>query len=317
MAFTVYRSTDTGAPSLSGTNGSLVALLKACLVDGYGAKAAAGWTEEYAGANKSAFRQGAGCGYYLRVQDDGPGAGGALEARVVGYRTMTSVDNGSNAFPLTTQMANGLFVRKSATADATTRQWFVFADSKTAHIMIFTGDTSGVCFAWSFGDFVPFYRSSDGHCMIAGRTLENSASGVYECLDKSFGSVPGGYYGTQGLYVAVPSAIGGSTPVLLAGNCAYTSPSAFAMKGVVRFPNPADGRVVIDRIKLVNDRVVTQVEEIGYARGLWHLCHAAANFSSNGVIEGIGENKLRSFTVVVTGGTGGIYCVETSDTLDI
>jgi len=39
---TLFRSDDTGAPTLSGTEGSLIDVLKACLVDGYGAKAALG-----------------------------------------------------------------------------------------------------------------------------------------------------------------------------------------------------------------------------------------------------------------------------------
>lgn len=47
MAITVYRSDDTSAPLLTPTDGSFNALLKACLVDGYGSKLAAGWTMPY------------------------------------------------------------------------------------------------------------------------------------------------------------------------------------------------------------------------------------------------------------------------------
>ena len=47
MSFTIYRSTDASPPVLNGTAGSLRALLLACLVDGYGAKAAAGWAETF------------------------------------------------------------------------------------------------------------------------------------------------------------------------------------------------------------------------------------------------------------------------------
>ena len=39
--------TDTGAPQLQGTVGSLAAVLKAALVDGYGSVAPLGWTLEY------------------------------------------------------------------------------------------------------------------------------------------------------------------------------------------------------------------------------------------------------------------------------
>ncbi len=34
--FTVYKNTDGSAPTLNGTTDSLCALLRACLVDGYG-----------------------------------------------------------------------------------------------------------------------------------------------------------------------------------------------------------------------------------------------------------------------------------------
>ena len=47
MPVTVYRSTDAGAPLLTNSNGSLIAVLKACLVDGYGSKASAGWTAPF------------------------------------------------------------------------------------------------------------------------------------------------------------------------------------------------------------------------------------------------------------------------------
>ena len=42
MPWTVYRSDDAGAPNLTGAAGSLIAILDAVLVNGYGAKPAAG-----------------------------------------------------------------------------------------------------------------------------------------------------------------------------------------------------------------------------------------------------------------------------------
>ncbi|MGE3907973.1 MAG: hypothetical protein AB7K36_01385, partial [Chloroflexota bacterium] len=52
----IYRSTDSGAPVLTGQAGSLLNLLDKCLVDGYGSKAAAGWSRPYTGTNKTAYR---------------------------------------------------------------------------------------------------------------------------------------------------------------------------------------------------------------------------------------------------------------------
>ena len=78
----IYRSTDASAPTLEGVNGSLVALLDACLVNGYGSQSAAGWTIAYTTTNKRVYRNSTtdGTGFYLNVDDSGSGSGGAQEA---------------------------------------------------------------------------------------------------------------------------------------------------------------------------------------------------------------------------------------------
>lgn len=137
MAYTEYRSTDSGAPVLSGTAGSLIALLDACLVNGYGAKAAAGWTKNYSGTNKAVYRPSHGSRFYLRVLDDGSdGAQGARLARVRGYESMSDVDTGTGEFPTDAQVSGGLYLGKSSTADSTARTWVVLADGKRAIVMI-------------------------------------------------------------------------------------------------------------------------------------------------------------------------------------
>ena len=52
MAVTIYRHSDSGAPALPSSSsyegaGWYMDVLKACLVTGYGSKAAAGWTMDY------------------------------------------------------------------------------------------------------------------------------------------------------------------------------------------------------------------------------------------------------------------------------
>lgn len=44
---TIYRSDDPGAPVISDSRDGLYQILKACLIDGYGSKAAAGWSVVY------------------------------------------------------------------------------------------------------------------------------------------------------------------------------------------------------------------------------------------------------------------------------
>lgn len=71
MTVRIYRSTDAGAPQLSTTvDGSLAIILKACLVTGYGAKVAAGWSTEWQGTNQVALKMGSGSSGRILVVDD-------------------------------------------------------------------------------------------------------------------------------------------------------------------------------------------------------------------------------------------------------
>lgn len=114
MTVTIYRSSDASAPGLTGQAGSLIGVLDACLVNGYGAKAAAGWAKEFSGTNLAVYRAPSGNRLRIRVNDTG-----TTVARVVGYETMTDVDTGVNPFPTAAQVSGGLYVRKSETADST------------------------------------------------------------------------------------------------------------------------------------------------------------------------------------------------------
>src|SRR5574342_915592 len=140
--FIVYRSSDASAPVLTGQVGSLISLLDACLVTGYGVKPGAGWSKPYTGTNKAAFQNGFGSvQMLLRVDDNGPVT--AREARITGYETMSDVDTGVNPFPTAAQGVGGiamLVARKSATADATGRDWIIVADERTMYAFVQTGD---------------------------------------------------------------------------------------------------------------------------------------------------------------------------------
>ena len=75
MTVRVYSSTDASAPVLTGQVGSLIAVLDACLVNGYGTKTAAGWTKPFADASNTAvYRSGSGSRAFFRFFDDGTAA---------------------------------------------------------------------------------------------------------------------------------------------------------------------------------------------------------------------------------------------------
>lgn len=137
-AVTVYTSEDAGAPVLTGEAGSLINVLSKILVEGYGSKAAAGWTKPFTGANKAAFKMAAGTpSMYLRIDDTN-----AQDARVVAYVDMTDVDTGTSPFPTSGQQAGGLYCRKSATTGSTARPWYAIANDKAFYIFVGQAVTS-------------------------------------------------------------------------------------------------------------------------------------------------------------------------------
>jgi hypothetical protein len=193
MTVRVYKSSDAGAPVLTGQNGSLVALLDAVLVNGYGALAAAGWTINQTAANKRGYKQNlAGsnnaAGMLLYVDDSGPGAGAAKEARVCGFETMSAITpTGTGQFPTAAQSTVGigtLVVRKSVTADATARPWTCIANGQTIYLFIESGDTTTplATTTFCFGDFKSFKTADQYAVMIIGRTVENTGSAINDPL---------------------------------------------------------------------------------------------------------------------------------------
>jgi hypothetical protein len=315
MAVTIYRSSDSSAPTLTGEVGSLVNVLDKCLVAGYGAKTAAGWTKPFTGTNKAAFRPGSGLQYYLRVQDDAPGAGGAKEARVRGFETMSDVDNGTNLFPTAAQQSNGLFVRKSNSADAVTRVWIVIADVRTFYMFVLTGDVGNTYFGWSFGEFYSLKTNDTGRMYLIARTSENSGLGNQEVLDMQI-STPaatlGGHYiarDHQGNVGAVAAAKFGDKAMDTG------SSSSVPFAGVITFTNAPDNRIYISQVRLNTTTGGNYLR--GRLRGFWHWCHAVSAVSDGDTFDGSGDNAGKTFLMIKGTGNAGIYCLETSDTWEI
>lgn len=98
----LFSSTETGAPIFNGTAGTLINVLDACLVNGFGGRTSLGWTKAFSGVNLAAYQLGGGSNRYLRV-DDTVGQ----TARVRGFTTMSDVNTGTNPFPTDAQVAGG------------------------------------------------------------------------------------------------------------------------------------------------------------------------------------------------------------------
>lgn len=317
MAFTIYRSSDASAPAMTGQVGSLVALLDACLVNGYGAKSAAGWTKPYSDSTHTGvYRPDAGTRFYLRVNDNGPGAGTYKEARVVGYETMSDVNTGTNAFPTAAQMATQLFVRKSVALDATARDWIVLADSRTMYCFIKSEvavGAAGVYMCFTFGDFYSLVPSDLYNCILIARITENSTSSTTaETMSGLAATV--GTTASGGHYVTRPyTGLGGSLPVNKFGNPTFGG-SQFA--GTLPFPNASDGGIYQSRVWIGDPATAPQPSVRGRMRGLWATMHPIASFADGDTFNGTGDLAGRAFMFIKSAGNNGIYCTETSDTLE-
>lgn len=179
MAANFYFSTDAGAPTLSGTAGTLISVLDACLVNGYGSKSGAGWTKAFSGVNLAAYRMSTASpatGFYLRVDDSN-----ATASRIIGYETMTDVNTGTGPFPTNAQFANGLFAIKSSAAGATARPWAVVAENRSFYLFILGNVTTfGAGDTWNctvfFGDIIT-RKAVDGYncALIANSTASNQS----------------------------------------------------------------------------------------------------------------------------------------------
>lgn len=188
-----YSSTDASAPVLSGTLGSLIALLRAILVTGYGSKAAAGWTEPFAAASDVAvFRVSTSRaeGQYLRVDDSGGGAGGAREAFVRGYATMTDLATGTELTPTTAQLASGLVWPKSLTADSTAQVWRALATDRWVYLLI---NFSGHWLTWFAGVYEQRFVPSVARFLLVGHQIANASTSSHFGADwrfRGFASAP-------------------------------------------------------------------------------------------------------------------------------
>ena len=320
--FTVYKSTDTSAPTLSGTVGDLVNLMDKCLVTGYGSKAAAGWAATYSGTNKSALTQGTGSvGMLYRIQDDAPGATpGAREARVTGYESMTTVDAGTNPFPTAALGVGGVAMvvaRKSTAASATTRAWKVFADARTAYVFMASGDFASFYCALAIGEFYSFVSSDAYRNMIIGQIAEGTPS-IVASGDK-FGSI-------------IRSSINNTGHFLCRGHTGTGGACGFGkhahvlgvtgFSGAIPYTNPADGSLILTPVHIHDNTTAPAMGVRGRLRGIYQAPHPVGSFADGDTVTGVGDLSGKTFEVIKgvfdtdSNLHGGNVFIETSATVE-
>lgn len=328
MTVTVYKSTDTSAPSLTGQAGSLITLLDAILVNGYGSKTSQGWTKPFTGTNAASYRVGGGNQRYLDVADNA--AGSAAYARIVGYESMSALATGTNPFPTAAQFSGGLYCHKSATADATARPWFAYGNNLMFYLFVATDSsaTNPILGGFMFGDFTSYVAgdtyntllfagtttsaavtSTNNHWMLVNLSFaQNAMVGCYLARANTGlgGSVAGskhsngGMFGITGNSLSIPYAPGGTLQPTN-GTTVATPPA---------YPMAADSSLYMERFWILESGTFR-----GEMPGLWCPMHSAP-LAHLDTFSGAGSLASKSFEALRCNVTssGAEFFVETSST---
>ena len=316
MAVTVYRWDDPGAPVLSNPSaGSLIGVLDACLVNGYGTKPAAGWTKEFSGTNLAAYRQGAGSMCYLRVND----GTGSFKATARGYESMTDVDTGTNDFPTAAQLVNGIYIALSTSVTAVQKPWIVLADEKRFYLwvgasVLTAASALSASTTWQglffFGDIVSFRPGDTYCCQIAGSDSSSTATERFG-IGGSISSVNAGCFIARNAAQAV-GAINNNRSFDYHGANALTT---MGSSSCVAYPDPISGGLNLSRVHVSNGIATVGVR--GRMPGMFAPLNALPG-NNGDTFSGTGDLAGRTFILLDCGG-GPERCrvaLETSDTWD-
>lgn len=301
-----YYSHDSSAPTLSNAAGSLIALLDAILISGYGAKAGLGWTKTFTGTNQAAYTQGAGSnGFKLAVDDTNVGY-----ALVRGYEAMTAVATGTQPFPTVAQQALATYCWHKSDA-AVARAWVAWGDERGFRIAIDIAgvvNSTGMC-VFHFGD-VYSEAVVDPYCTLISASLASAVTVGSASLAFSKNSSVSATVGNwaiarlqSGSGAALPCAIGGDQ---LKGGSAFGGSGS----GAIPYPNTRNGGAYLAPIFVWSLNDLT-----GRLPGTWEICHSKP-FAHLDTFDGVGAYAGKSFVAIniVTASQAGQIAVETTNT---
>ncbi|WP_312321011.1 hypothetical protein [Stenotrophomonas sp.] len=212
---TIYRSTDPGAPVLSGQAGSLLALLHAVLVTGYGSgaslKSGAGWTCPFSSSTVHVYRNSSisGSGAYLRVRDDASAdmLNSPCLAQAIGYSAMSDIDTGENRTPSLSMQARGSLIAKAPPGNTAPREWIAIATEIGFYLFTDWSIYNRGRAPYYFGDLIssvggdayPFAMFGSADLTTYSGTWSDYVMSVFWSTELSSElPAPGGDYGARG-----------------------------------------------------------------------------------------------------------------------
>lgn len=300
----VYYNTDASAPSLNGLAGSLINVLDACLVNGYGSKVASGWSKVFSGTNKAVYRAPQGNRHYLRVDDL------ALNARIRSFETMTDVDTGTGPMPTDTQLSGGTYLTKSGTADSVARPWVLVADQKrfwfinaTSQTLLGSMTTDGNGFF--YGDIISFKAGDLFHTMLIAS--DNSNSPRIGTISSSIATATTAHW-LQRTHLQTGQSITAGKHT----DAAKQQTAAFLGAGGSPYPDPVTGGLLLSPV-FAHENAAAVVR--GRIPGVWSPLHSTVGAVGD-TFSGTGDLAGRQF-LLINFGVGGATArgaLEISDT---
>ena len=316
MTVHVYRSTDSGAPSLTGSGlGSLINVLAWCLVTG--SSSPAGWTKPYTGTNIAIFKQPSTANQrYLYITE----ASANQYAYMTGLETASSISVYSGQFPSSGQNSGAVNIPRSSTYDATARPWILVATDKIFYLWINGSSSVPVTvlsntFSMCFGDFISIVPGDTYNTILiayntATITPSNTQGGL-SCINTSLQTLsPGGYVARN--YTQIGSSINVSRSNNFAFAAAANSSGALGMP----FPNPADGNIYVSQFYIGENVGTSSGIYRGYLPGIWNLLHNITSLSDGDQITNIAGLTGKTMEVHFTyaGGAASGFLLEISNT---
>lgn len=170
MAILHLTDASSGAPTLSGTDGALVAIMDWALVQN-------GWSIEASSGNYRVYRPGSGNRFRLCMRDEAAGSGSAALCVVRGAENFASATSWTDPFPTVALQADSAsnWIKSSA-ASATARSYDIFLETTFVYFFCNYSGASNVWEMHFFGDIPPAF-SGDSYntvCLVRGNASTSS-----------------------------------------------------------------------------------------------------------------------------------------------
>ena len=236
-------------------------------------------------------------GHYLRVDDTG-----TVEARTVGYETMSDINTGSAPFPTAAQQSGGLYWHKSSTADSVSRNWVVIGDDRLFYLWVVPRDATtvtsqGIVFA--FGDFIPQGSTDLFNTVLMGKTQNSSSDQYPYCLFRSYQTE------TNSRQTVAPrsfNSIGAATQLATYSDATIFNGNA-SNSGFwgISYPNGPDNGLIVSKVVLTEGTFIR-----GRMPGAFHIPQQVSfTFNTKDKILGQGDLAGRKLLTVRYGFMGG------------